>query len=214
MAWIQRLIHLGGSKGVENLRPLRASTDGVSAAKGMSARAFGLEEGARIFQPPSPALAEPPALGHPALDEDFLEVKVADGSIVMFRLSDIVMLHLTDPDQAPPGVSTEALFTSAQRVVVQVSHVRFRGSQALYPCGLQRRFFASWGGCMGKWPSAPQTRMVPWDAFLRAAVRLCKAPGFQSAPLTRMVEPFRYPGNPHPRECVHWQPTECASMGG
>jgi hypothetical protein len=68
-----------------------------------------------------------------------------------------------------------------------------RGSPALYPCGLQRRFFASWGGCMGKWPSAPQTRMVPWNAFLRAAVRLCKAPGFQSAPLTRMVEPFQHP---------------------
>jgi len=34
MAWIQRLSHLGGSKGVENLRTLRASTDGVSAAVG------------------------------------------------------------------------------------------------------------------------------------------------------------------------------------
>jgi hypothetical protein len=34
MAWIQRLSLLRGSKGVENLRALRASTDEVSAAVG------------------------------------------------------------------------------------------------------------------------------------------------------------------------------------
>jgi hypothetical protein len=121
---------------------------------------------------------------------------------------DIVMLHLTDPDEHPQGsLRRPPFYVRSEGGRASLGHA-IRGSPALYPCGLQRRFFASWGGCMGKSPSAPQTRMVPWDAFLRAAVRLCKAPGFQSAPLTRMVEPFLYLGNHiHTCACIGNRPS-------
>jgi hypothetical protein len=122
MAWIQRLIHLGGSKGVENLRPLRASTDGVSAAVG-SDRPKSLAVG-EIPRPVGPPWRQGKGRYLPSVD-----LRVSKG---LSRAG----TELDDECNLLTGAASRGLPRS--RSPGRVSQES--GPQTLYPCGANHPF--------------------------------------------------------------------------